>query len=218
MSIASELTALNGYILDAYDEVTNKGGTVPQNKNMANLAAAIASISGGGGSIDLSGFLGCTKAVTGSFGGSTPGTSYYREVTHNLGITPKVAIYVISDPTDLASSTSSSKRALFGAKIQTGQFVEGSYLLDSGVFVEVGVGAYASGAAGAALTVESFFRSPTRCGSNDYYHTSLYATSFKSSSFLLTAYKATATTITFYRGVKDATLSSQITYNYLVAG
>lgn len=49
MSIASELSALNGYILGAYDEVTNKGGTVPQNKNMANLATAIASISGGGG-------------------------------------------------------------------------------------------------------------------------------------------------------------------------
>lgn len=49
MSIASELTALNGYILGAYDEVNDKGGTVPQNKNMANLATAIASISGGGG-------------------------------------------------------------------------------------------------------------------------------------------------------------------------
>lgn len=49
MSVASELSALNGYILGAYDEVTNKGGTVPANKNMANLATAIASISGGGG-------------------------------------------------------------------------------------------------------------------------------------------------------------------------
>ena len=49
MSIASELTALNGYILGAYDEVNTMGGTVPQNKNMANLATAIASISGGGG-------------------------------------------------------------------------------------------------------------------------------------------------------------------------
>lgn len=55
MSIASELSALNGYILSAYDEVNDKGGTVPANKNMANLASAIASISGGGGGgIDLS--------------------------------------------------------------------------------------------------------------------------------------------------------------------
>lgn len=49
MSIASELSALNGYILGAYDEINDKGGTVPANKNMANLAGAIASISGGGG-------------------------------------------------------------------------------------------------------------------------------------------------------------------------
>lgn len=49
MSIASELAALNGYILGAYDEVNTKGGTVPANKNMANLASAIASIEGGGG-------------------------------------------------------------------------------------------------------------------------------------------------------------------------
>lgn len=49
MSIASELLALNGYILGAYDEINDKGGTVPTNKNMANLASAIASISGGGG-------------------------------------------------------------------------------------------------------------------------------------------------------------------------
>ncbi len=49
MSIASELTALNGYILGAYDEINTKGGTVPANKNMANLASAIGTISGGGG-------------------------------------------------------------------------------------------------------------------------------------------------------------------------
>lgn len=53
MSIASELSALNGYILGAYDEVNDKGGTIPANKNMANLASAIASISGGGGGTPL---------------------------------------------------------------------------------------------------------------------------------------------------------------------
>ena len=53
MSIASELTALNGYILGAYDEINTKGGTVPANKNMANLATAIASIPTGGGGGDF---------------------------------------------------------------------------------------------------------------------------------------------------------------------
>lgn len=47
MSIASELNALNGYILGAYDGINTKGGTVPANKNMSNLASAIASIPSG---------------------------------------------------------------------------------------------------------------------------------------------------------------------------
>lgn len=49
MSIASELQDLNDNILDAYDAINTKGGTVPANKNTANLATAISSISGGGG-------------------------------------------------------------------------------------------------------------------------------------------------------------------------
>lgn len=46
MSIATELTNLNDYILDAYTAVQGKGGTVPANKNMANLDTAINSIPG----------------------------------------------------------------------------------------------------------------------------------------------------------------------------
>lgn len=49
MSIASELTALNGYILGAYNAIDTKGGTIPQNKNMENLPDAIDSIPSGGG-------------------------------------------------------------------------------------------------------------------------------------------------------------------------
>lgn len=46
MSIATELTNLNNNILDAYSAVQNMGGTVPANKNMANLDTAINSIPG----------------------------------------------------------------------------------------------------------------------------------------------------------------------------
>lgn len=46
MSIATELQNLNDNILDAYDAVQAKGGTVPANKNMDNLPAAIDSIAG----------------------------------------------------------------------------------------------------------------------------------------------------------------------------
>lgn len=73
MSIASELSALNGYILGAYDEINDKGGTVPANKNMANLATAIASISGGGG--------GTPSLWT---GGLNPQLAQTVTMTHNL--------------------------------------------------------------------------------------------------------------------------------------
>lgn len=48
MSIATELTALSGHITNAYDAVSTKGGTIPANKNMANLDDAILSIPSGG--------------------------------------------------------------------------------------------------------------------------------------------------------------------------
>lgn len=51
MSIASELTNLRTNISNAYDAINTKGGTIPGNKNTANLATAIDSISGGGGKI-----------------------------------------------------------------------------------------------------------------------------------------------------------------------
>jgi len=51
MSIASELTNLRTNISNAYDAINTKGGTLPANKNTANLATAIDSISGGGGKI-----------------------------------------------------------------------------------------------------------------------------------------------------------------------
>jgi hypothetical protein len=47
MSIATELTALSGHITNAYDAVQTKGGTIPANKNMANLDDAILSIPAG---------------------------------------------------------------------------------------------------------------------------------------------------------------------------
>lgn len=44
MSIASQLQALEGNIGDAYDMVAQRGGTMPQRKNMENLDDAIATI------------------------------------------------------------------------------------------------------------------------------------------------------------------------------
>ena len=101
MSIASELNALNGYILGAYDEINTKGGTVPANKNMANLASAIASISGGGGG-------GGGNIAMGTFTtGSTAETTH--TITHGLGVLPKTfACWAVASE-DFQDDFSSSK-------------------------------------------------------------------------------------------------------------
>lgn len=48
MSIATQLQALENNISDAYDMVSQRGGTLPQRKNMENLDDAIATIPSGG--------------------------------------------------------------------------------------------------------------------------------------------------------------------------
>lgn len=53
MTVATELQNLNDNLLDAYDAVSAKSGTVPANKNTDNLADAITSIPAGGGTVDI---------------------------------------------------------------------------------------------------------------------------------------------------------------------
>ena len=214
MSIASELNALNGYILGAYDEINTKGGTVPANKNMANLASAIASISGGGGGggdIDLSA-LGITKAESGTFTNNYPNTANYWEVPHTLGVVPKLALYIMADDTYLEnSSTSSNKCAVFGLKIQTGE-VSG-YYTTGGIYIDVCVGGYKNGGNHYQATNVSY--ADTHFASANA--VDIRATRF-TYSYNFTAYKATTSSITFYRGVNNAYFSPYTTYNYLIAG
>ena len=49
MSIATELTKTAEYIGNAYDSINTMGGTIPQDKNLANMSTAIESIPSGGG-------------------------------------------------------------------------------------------------------------------------------------------------------------------------
>lgn len=60
MSIATELQHYNNGLLDAYAAVNTMGGTVPTNRNLDNLPAAISSIPSGG--TDPT-FFGCDEGV-----------------------------------------------------------------------------------------------------------------------------------------------------------
>lgn len=48
MSINSRIDSIKQHLENAYDSIEAKGGTIPQNKNVQNLEAAILSIEGGG--------------------------------------------------------------------------------------------------------------------------------------------------------------------------
>lgn len=53
MSIQAEINRINANIVNAYNAIEAKGGTIPIQANSANLASAIESISGGGGDINI---------------------------------------------------------------------------------------------------------------------------------------------------------------------
>lgn len=126
MSIASELNALNGYILGAYNEINTMGGAVPANQNMANLASAIGSIPSGSSitveplSVTTNGtytapagaaYSPVTVNVAGGAANVVSGVINYDAETsistwpqsyleHNLGKTPKgIAWFVITSRT-----------------------------------------------------------------------------------------------------------------------
>lgn len=96
MSIASELLALQTHITNAYGAVNDKGGTIPASKNMANLATAIASISGGGGNVAF-----------GTFTTSTTEIELTHTITHGLGKLPKFFACVSDSSQNFYASTNS---------------------------------------------------------------------------------------------------------------
>lgn len=53
MSVADKINSIKTHVAEAYVSIDDKGGTVPSNKNIANLKAAIESISGGAGKINV---------------------------------------------------------------------------------------------------------------------------------------------------------------------
>lgn len=79
MSIADQIQNYNDGLLSAYNAVSSKGGTVPAQKNLVNLATAITSIPAGqtgptDSNTHITGYNNTTKVVTGDNFGSTQGT------------------------------------------------------------------------------------------------------------------------------------------------
>ena len=210
MSIASELTALNGYILGAYDEINDKGGTVPANKNMANLASAIASISGGGGGeVDISGLFGLTKAVSGTF--SVPSASYQEyTLTHNLGILPKLVIFACDE-----LEKGDIRYIIGGFVLQTGTMLS-SKMMSSGIHI--------GGGAVLGKTSETsslnMARSYCNVATVEAHTSNIYDLYGSSSGSGATTYIATSTSarLVAKSGTDVCYFAQNKTYHYLVAG
>ena len=210
MSIASELNAMNGYILGAYDEINAKGGTVPANKNMANLASAIESISGGGGGdVDISGLFGFTKAVSGTFSVTGKGWSSY-DLTHNLGVTPKLVIFA-SNEVEIGDVM----YVIGGFVLQTGKMLY-SGLMNSGIHIGGGA-SFIRTSDSSSHKVQSFCNvSTTTYKTSDAYDLYGYESGTNG-----TSYEATSTSVSLHAqtdSMRYSYFAPNKIYHYLVAG
>ena len=211
MSIANELSAMNGHILNAYDEINAKGGTVPANKNMANLASAIESISGGGGGdVDISGLFGFTKAVSGTFSVSGKDWSRY-ELTHNLGVTPKLVVFA-SNEVEMGDVM----YVIGGFVLQTGEMLYSARLMNSGIHIGGGA-SFKRTSDSNRNKINSFCNVST----TTYKTSNAYDLYGDSSGTYGTSYMATSTSVSLCAqadSMKYSYFAPNKTYHYLVAG
>ena len=107
MSIATKLTALSGHITNAYDAVSTKGGTIPANKNMANLDDAILSIPSGGGEV-TNGVIEQHAAT----GGNIPANTFVEIIADFSDVTASSATGLYEVGTSRASSRRSTTVAV----------------------------------------------------------------------------------------------------------
>lgn len=215
MSIASELSALNGYILGAYDEINDKGGTVPANKNMANLASAISSIEtggGGGGDFDFSNFYNFTKSASGTFTLTSTSNSY--RITHNLGVIP-VLVAFYADVDSITHSDWGGNKTLGGIAIQIGN------VTGRGKDATVGANSFhlASGAYTGSTSsirkayVESGFGAPQEIGAGSIYGLYSFATSYAGSGCVVN--QATTTTAVICGGNASTYFMNGVLYRWV---
>ena len=117
MSIASQLTALEGNISNAYNMVAQRGGTVPARKNMENLDDAIATIPSGGS------FIGIPREVSNQGVYQTPSSIFAFSFPSNAtDIGPYAFYYAFVNCTALNSADLSSLVAISGERAFTRAF------------------------------------------------------------------------------------------------
>lgn len=88
MSIASEITRINTNIAAAYSACDNKGATMPQTQNSANLANTIGSISSGGGTSALDAYIDGSETDIVSNASSIKVKAFYGDGTITSGSFP----------------------------------------------------------------------------------------------------------------------------------
>lgn len=90
MAIADTINSMKTNITNAYNAIQTKGGTVPTNKNLANLSTAINSISTGGGIEDVATVAALKAKCTAENAGKV-----YRYTGTTSGNYIKGALYVV---------------------------------------------------------------------------------------------------------------------------
>lgn len=99
MSIASAIELKQQQVEEAYTAVSNKGGTMPSVRNLTNLAEAIDSITGGGGTL-------ITQEITenGIYRASTYGADGFSEVTVDVSGATLIETTFVENGTFYASA------------------------------------------------------------------------------------------------------------------
>lgn len=91
MSIQTELTRITNAKAAIKTAIEGKGVTVPDGTMLDGMAALIESIeAGGGGDFNFDGYIGITKATSGTYTVTNNSKSVY--ISHGLGEIPKIAL------------------------------------------------------------------------------------------------------------------------------
>lgn len=89
-NIETKINRIATAVTSALSALTAKGVTVPEGANVESIAALIESIEAGGGDFNFDGYIGITKATSGTYTVTNDTKAVFIE--HGLGETPKIAL------------------------------------------------------------------------------------------------------------------------------